>query len=374
VLRHVANRIRGAVPTAGLIARLGGVKFGVLMPSRDPVAVAQAAHGINEALAQPLRVEGQDIRLGGCCGLAMAPDHAGASDELLGSAELALQQAHGSGRGGVALFMPHMRAQALARRRLDSELHRAFELGQFTLFYQPQVALDDGRVTGAEALIRWLHPEHGLLLPCSFLPALENSPLAEAVGGWVLDRACAQMAQWRRLHPDLGISVNLSVSQFRHGTLPGMVAGLLAEHDLPADALELEITENIILNQQDRILAQLCQIRASGVNLSFDDFGTGFASLNLLRNFPVTHIKIDKGFTQLMQTSDTDRAIVRGVIHMVRDLGLQVIAEGVENAAAAHYLRQLGCHKGQGYYFGKPCSAVQFAELYLRPQGQLAQA
>lgn len=374
VLRHVAGRIRGAVPTASLVARLSGVKFGVLIPSRDPMMVVQAAHGVNAALAQPLRVEGQDIRLGGCCGLALAPDHARAPDELLGSAELALQQAHGSGRGGVALFMPHMRAQALARRRLDGELHRAFELGQFTLFFQPQVALDDGRITGAEVLIRWLHPEHGLLLPCSFLPALEAGPLAEAVGGWVLDRACAQLAQWRRLHSHLGISVNLSVSQFRHGTLPGMVAGLLAEHDLPPDALELEITENIILNQQDRILAQLCQIRAMGVNLSFDDFGTGFASLNLLRNFPVTHIKIDKGFTQLMQTSDTDRAIVRGVIHMVRDLGLQVIAEGVENAPAAHYLRQLGCHKGQGYYFGKPCSAVQFAELYLRPQGQLAQA
>jgi diguanylate cyclase (GGDEF)-like protein/PAS domain S-box-containing protein len=374
VLRHVARRIRDAVPAASLVARLSGVKFAVMLPGRDPVTLAQAAHAINDALAQPLRVEGQDIRLGGCCGLAMAPDHAAAPDELLGSGELALQQAHGSGRGGVALYIPQMRAQALARRRLDGELHRAFELGQFTLFYQPQVSLADGRITGAEALIRWLHPEHGLLLPCAFLPALEAGPLAEAVGGWVLDRACAQAAQWRRIHPDFGMSINLSVSQFRHGTLPGLVAGLLAEHNLPAHALELEITENIILNQQDRILAQLCQIRASGVYLSFDDFGTGFASLNLLRNFPVSHIKIDKGFTQLMQTSDTDRAIVRGLIHMVRDLGLEVIAEGVENAAAAQYLRQLGCHKGQGYYFGKPCSAGQFADQFLRPQGHLAQA
>lgn len=366
VLRHVSHRLRNAAPDA-VVARLSGVKFACLLATSDPLEVRRTAQALGDAIALPLGAQGHDIRLGACCGMAIAPDHGSGPDELLGNAELALQQARSGGRGGIVLFAPHFRAQAVARRVLESELHLAFELGQFTLYFQPQVSLTDGRVTGAEALIRWQHPHHGLLLPAAFLSALEPSAVAEAVGGWVLDHACAQGALWRRTDPEFCISVNLSVSQFRHGNLPAQVAAVLAQYGLPPEALELEITENIILDQQERILTQLCQIRETGVRLSFDDFGTGFASLNLLRNFPVSHIKIDKGFTQAMQTSAKDRAIVKGLIQMVRDLGLEIIAEGVESDAAAAFLRQYGCHKGQGYHFGKPCSAGHFAQRYLRP-------
>ncbi|MDE1918326.1 MAG: EAL domain-containing protein [Sphingomonadales bacterium] len=374
VLRHVAQRLRSALPHATLIARKGGVKFAALLPSRDPILLGAAARSIQSAIAVPLVLDGHDLHLASFAGMAIAPDHASCPDDLVGNAELALGQAASGGRETALLFLPQMRAQAIARRQMETELHHAFELGQFTLHFQPQVRLRDGHVTGAEALIRWQHPVHGLLMPAAFLTSLDNSVLAEAVGGWVLDRACAQLAQWRRFHSAFTISVNLSLAQLRRGHLPEIVAGLLREHDLPPECLELEITENIILDRHEDILAQLEQIRDSGVKLSFDDFGTGFASLNLLRNYPVSHIKIDKGFTCLVGTSAADRAIVKGVITMARDLGLEVTAEGVESQTIAVYLQGLGCDKGQGFFFGKPCSADCFAELYLNPTGLIASA
>ncbi|MCW1382333.1 EAL domain-containing protein [Novosphingobium sp. KCTC 2891] len=370
VLRRVGESIRAVVPVAAYVARLGGDEFATVLPLRDPVAAAQVARDINGALARPMRVAGHEIHIGSHCGIALAPDQARTPDDLIGNAELALLQARDNGRGDTTMFMPHLRARAVARRKFEAELHHALGLGQFVLFYQPQVALADGALTGAEALIRWRHPQHGLLAPGVFLPALEASSIAGAVGCWVLDAACRQAALWRRANPRFGISVNLSAAQFRPGNLPAIVAGTLAAHGLPGDALELEITENIILDQQDTVLAQLRQIRALGVRLSFDDFGTGFASLNVLRNFPVSHIKIDKGFTLAMQTSAKDRAIVTGLIGMARDLGLEVIAEGVESAAAAQFLRRHGCHKAQGYHFGEPCTPGQFVDRYLRLEGE----
>jgi EAL domain-containing protein (putative c-di-GMP-specific phosphodiesterase class I) len=253
-----------------------------------------------------------------------------------------------------------------------NELQRAFERGEFVLFYQPQVRLEDERLTGAEALIRWKHPTRGLLPPAAFLPALEAGVLAEPVGQWVMDAACAQAVLWRERLPDFGMSVNLFAAQFRKGDLPDLVAEVLARHRLPPEALELEITENIMLDQQERVLAQLEQLRRLGVALSFDDFGTGFASLTMLRTFPVTQIKIDKSFTQLMETSAKDRVIVTGLIDMARRLDLHVVAEGIETQASADFLGAHGCHKGQGYLFGKPVPAALFAEL-LSPEGPARQ-
>lgn len=374
VLRHVGQRLRTALPHATLIARMSGVKFAALLPTRDPILLGQAARSMQSVIAAPLVLDGHDLHLGSFAGMTIAPDHANCADDLMGNAELALKQAVSGGRGAAVLFMPQMRAQAIARRQMETELHHAFEFGQFTLHFQPQVALRDGHVTGAEALIRWEHPVHGLLMPAAFLSSLESSVLAEAVGRWVLDRACAQLAQWRKLQPAFTMSVNLSLAQLRQGNLPEIVAGVLGEHGLPPSSLELEITENIILDQREDILAQLEQIRATGVKLSFDDFGTGFASLNLLRNYPVSHIKIDKGFTCLMATSATDRAIVKGVISLACDLGLEVVAEGIESQHVARHLRSLGCHKGQGFFFGKACSADRFASLYLNTTGLMANA
>lgn len=365
VLRTIAARLRAEVPEPALVTRLGGTLFAVRIDEKDPLALHALASAIIAAIAQPIVVDGHEVRLAGSCGIAVGPGHGDSHDQLIASAELALFQARTSGRGGSLLFSAHLRAEAIARRMYDAELHRAFERDQFTLFYQPQVRLRDGALVGAEALIRWRHPERGLLLPASFLPALDAGVLAEPVGRWVLDTACEQAAAWQMLDPYFRMSINLSAAQFRSGDLEAQIEAALKRHALPADALELEITENILLHQQETILAQLESIHRRGVRLSFDDFGTGFASLNLLRNYPVSHIKIDKSFTQLIRKSARDRVIVTGLVDMARDLDIGVVAEGVETHEDAEFLRAHGCHEAQGFFFGKPVPAEVFTERYL---------
>ncbi|MCW1429993.1 putative bifunctional diguanylate cyclase/phosphodiesterase [Novosphingobium sp. JCM 18896] len=369
VLALAAEQIRAALPETAFLARVGDAEFATLLTDTDPAAIGATARAINAAVARPILVDGHEVRLVGSSGMAIAPEHGQTAEALMGSAELALFHAYSTGRGATVLYMPSLRAEAVARRMYDAELHRAWERKEFVLFYQPQVRLDDGSVTGAEALIRWRHPVRGLLPPAAFLPALEASVLAASVGQWVIETACAQAALWRRSHPQFRMSVNLSAAQLREGDLPTKVAAALSAHGLPPEALELEITENIILDHQETMIGQLEQLRALGVVLSFDDFGTGFASLNLLRNFPVSQIKIDKGFTQLMQTSAKDRVIVVGLINMAHQLGLTVVAEGIENRADAEFLGAHGCEKGQGYAFGKPVPAALFAECFC-PRGE----
>lgn len=366
VASTLAARIRSAIPAEALVARLAGDEFATVLSTRDPLVVVQVARTIADAVAQPLQIDEHDIWLSSHSGVALAPDHGNSPDELLGNAELAVLEAAGLAPGSTSMFTPQLRARAVARRLFDAAVHRAYEQGEFVLHFQPQVLLKDGAVTGAEALIRWQHPQRGELLPAAFMQALEDHPISDAVGAWVIDTACAHAALWRRAHPGFEISVNLSASQFRSGKLVDIVDAALARHQLPPEALELEITENIALDDhQTGVLPQLEALRDRQVRLSFDDFGTGFASLNLLRSFPVTHIKIDKSFVQFMRTSKKDWTIVRNLIRMAHDLGLQVIAEGVEDLQAVEALRQFGCDKAQGFHFGVPCRAGRFVDLYL---------
>jgi len=365
VLRLVARRLRDTAPEAGTLARTGGDEFAVLLgDNADPVALAAIARSVIAAIAEPMAVEGHEVRIAASCGLAVAPDHGDTVEELMSSADLALFQAKASGRGRSFLYIPALRAEAVARRMYEAELHRALERDEFRLFYQPQIRLSDGALTGAEALIRWQHPVRGLLSPAAFLPALESGVLAGAVGDWTLRQGCAQAAIWRRLERDFQVSINLFAAQFRGDDLPDRVRAALAAQDLPPRALELEITENIILDQQDVVLGQLQELRRTGIELSFDDFGTGFASLNLLRSYPVSRIKIDKSFTQTMHSSPRDKAIVLSVLDMCAKCGLKVVAEGVETREQADFLREHGCDKGQGYYFGRPVPADVFAEQF----------
>jgi diguanylate cyclase (GGDEF)-like protein/PAS domain S-box-containing protein len=367
-LRILASRLRDVAPHARSIARIGGDEFAVLVVNdTDPVALAGIARGMTAVIAEPMMVEGHEVRIAASCGIAIAPDHGDTVEELMSSADLALFQAKNAGRGRSFLFIPALRAEAVARRMYEAELHRALERGEFRLFYQPQFRLLDGALTGAEALIRWQHPVRGLLSPGAFLPALEGGVLAAPVGLWTLRAGCAQAARWRKIQPDFRVSINLFAAQFRNGDLPENVRTVLATYNLPPEALELEITENVILDQQEIVLAQLQELRQMGIELSFDDFGTGFASLNLLRSYPVSRIKIDKSFTQAVHNSQRDRAIVLSIISMSHQCGLSLVAEGVEEKAQADFLRDLGCDKGQGYYFGKPVPADLFAEKYWPP-------
>jgi EAL domain-containing protein (putative c-di-GMP-specific phosphodiesterase class I) len=232
------------------------------------------------------------------------------------------------------------------------------------LFYQPQVRLADRGLAACEALIRWRHPTRGVLAAATFLPALEAGVLAEPVGRWVIETACAQAAAWREIDPGFRVSVNLFAAQFRDGRLPRAILEALGSHGLTPDAIDLEITENIVLDRQQAVVRQLYELREAGFRLAFDAFGTGYASLNLLRSFPITHIKIDRSFTHAMHSSATDRAIVVSLTDLARQLGLKVIAEGVQSQDDCEFLASHGCDTGQGFYLGKPAPPDLFAEQF----------
>lgn len=365
ILCEVAERLSQVSPPGSQLARTGGDEFVILLPGgADPVQLSQLAAEAISAIGRPAMIDGQEVRLAASCGLAIGPQHGATIDELLDSADLALSQAKIEARGGLFLYLPNLRAESVARRLYEAELHRAVERDELRLHYQPIVRLSDGTLTGAEALLRWQHPKRQLLQPAAFIPAIEAGPLAAPVGTWILDVACAQAAEWRRANPAFRVTVNLFAAQFRAGDLPDVVAAALARHGLPPEALELEITENIALDQAKLVLPQLRAVRDMGVALAFDDFGTGYASLNVLKDYPVSHIKIDKSFVQGMLDSPHDRAIVTSLIGLSRQLNLNVIAEGVETGEQCITLRAHACQEGQGYLFGRPMAPELFAEKF----------
>ncbi|HAE50027.1 MAG: bifunctional diguanylate cyclase/phosphodiesterase [Tistrella sp.] len=370
VLKSVAARLRAfgrehAPDHMLMVARLGGDEF-VLLLAGDAVARAQdLARGAVAALAAPHDPDGRSCTTAARIGLAIGPDHGDAPDDLLAAANLALHQAKTDEHGPVVMFDPAFRTAAARRRALEHELRIAFETGQFDLHYQPLIACDGRKVVGAEALIRWNHPERGLLAPAAFLDVLAQKPSAEAVGDWILRTACRQAAVWRASRPDFRIAVNLFEAQFRSGHLPELVREVLAETGLPPAALELEIVETIALRNDPLTLQLLHNLRALGVGLAFDDYGTGFASLSLLKRFPVTRLKIDRSFVRDITTDAEDAAVVRAVLYLGRSFGMEVIAEGVETEAQLEMLCRHDCHEVQGYLFGRPVPVSVFTESFV---------
>lgn len=366
VLRDIGRRLLQCSPPGTTVARLGGDEFAMLMPDVDHLEPALTlAQTALARIRDPLSIEGQAVRVAASCGVALAPLHAMEAMELFCDADLALFRAKGLGRGQAFAYVPALRTEAAARRLYSIELHRAVSDGEFVLFYQPQIRLSDGVLTGAEALIRWEHPQRGLLSPAAFLPALENGPLAAVVGFWVLDEACAQAARWRNQGAgEFRMGVNLFAAQFHGDDLVAQVTAALTRHGLPAHALELEITENIALDQDGRVLSSLQRLRALGVGIAFDDFGTGYASLSLLKSYPLSRLKIDRSFVQSMTESARDDSVVRALLDIARNFGLQTIAEGIEGAEQYARLQQVGCDEGQGYLFGRPVSTAEFEDRF----------
>ncbi len=295
----------------------------------DPLCAATVADAIIAAVAKPYEHEGHTLRLGTSVGIALAPAHGENVDDLLSCADLALYQAKSEGRHCYRLFTPLLREQAHRTHTLRDELGRAVENGEFVLFYQPQVQMRDGALTGAEALLRWQHPERGLLAPAAFLDVLDRSCYAAQVGDWVLRTACRQAVAWRAAGASrFRIGVNLCSAQVQRGDLAQTVKNVLAESGLPADGLELEITENIVLRHDAEIVAALRDLREAGVGIAFDDYGTGYASLSLLKRFPLTRLKIDRSFVTGKLSSHQDMTIVRAILQLGHGFKLAVIAEG----------------------------------------------
>lgn len=368
LLQEVARRLT-SVSNEARVYRLGGDEF-VLLLDRcgDPLVATDLVEAILKRLTPQFDLDGHQLFVAATVGLAIAPAHGSNVDDLLANADLALYDAKASGGRSCRLYVPTLRARAKHRRELDTELRRACANQEFVLYFQPQVRSSDGAVIGAEALLRWHHPERGILAPGAFIDALCKSAVAIETGRWILMTACKTAASWRAKGlPPIRMGVNLFPSQFRNGSLLQDVEHALSESGLPPEALELEITENIALGREDGTLSPLKELRARGVGIAFDDFGTGYASLSYLTRYPLTRIKIDRSFIQKIgaQSAAEDTAIVRSIIVMGRNLGLEVIAEGVETMAQADFLKAEGCPELQGFLFSKPLPANAF-EHYLR--------
>lgn len=377
LLQEVGRRLEAASDDIR-VYRLGGDEF--VLVHRDcgnPIVATEVVGSILKRLADSFEIDGHQLFIAASAGIVISPIHGSNGDDLLANADLALYDAKASGTRTHRLYEPSLRARANTRRQLDSELRRACANQEFVLYYQPQVRSNDGAVTGAEALLRWNHPERGVLAPGVFIDALGESAVAMEAGRWILMEACRTAASWRAKGlSDIRIGVNLFPAQFRNGTLLQDVEHALSESGLPPEALELEITENIALGREDGALSPLKALRATGIGIAFDDFGTGYASLSYLTRYPLTRIKIDRSFVQKidLQSASEDTAIVRSIIVMGRNLGLEVIAEGVETAAQADFLRSEGCHEMQGFLFSKPLPREMFEKFLMSSSREKSKA
>ena len=365
VLQQVAKRIAACVRPSDTVARLGGDEFAILRPSCTAgKSLVEELDCLLSLIATPVEVGGHQVTIGTSIGVACYPDHGDHGEDLLSAADLALYQAKADGRLCYRFFEPRLRDRATQGRMLDGELHRATTHGEFRLFYQPQVSIADGRLMGAEALLRWQHPTRGLLSPHEFLAGLEASMVAEEAGDWIIDTAFAQAAVWQRCWPGFTMAINLFGAQFRDGHLASRILAALKRHRLPPQSVELEITENVILRHDDTMMEPLQRLRDEGIKIAFDDFGTGYASLSMLKRFPLTKLKIDRSFTTDLDGGEIGGAIVNAIISMARSLSLEVIAEGVETRWQADLLRAAGCNLAQGYLYGVPVDAKTFERSY----------
>ena len=368
LLTEVAHRMSEFVTGDMRFYRLGGDEFVLTVPDcGDPRETGQAVDFILKRLRDSFNIDGHQLFIGASAGIAITYDGIDA-EELILNADLALYDAKAAGGNTYRLFLPVLRAKAMARRELDIELRRACAYEEFVLYYQPQLRVSDGAVVGAEALLRWRHPERGILAPGAFIEALAESPVALEVGRWIMHTACESAAKWRAVGlPAVRMGVNLFPVQFHDEILVKDVEAALLQSGLPPELLELEITESIALGQDDSMIAQLSELRSKGIHIAFDDFGTGYASLSYLARYPLTRIKIDQSFIRNItgKPKPQDMAIVRSLIAMAHNLDLQVIAEGVESHVQAAFLKAEKCEEVQGYLYAKPMPTQEF-EAFLR--------
>ena len=358
LLRRVAERLRGFVSERDVAARLGGDEFALLLGVESADDAATRARRIISALVAPYDLDGHRANVGASIGVSLAPTDGSDLDSLLKCADLALYSAKAGGRGDFAFFEPEMIVAAQRRRALELQLRDALTLGQFEAYYQPQIGLRTGQVTGAEALIRWRRPGHGIVGPGEFISVAEEVGLIVPIGEWILRQACRDAASWRSC---ARVAVNISAVQFKSEGLAEAVISALAAAGLPAARLELEITESVLLEKTENTLKTLHFLRALGVRVALDDFGTGYSSLNYLRSFPFDKIKIDRSFVSEATSGADGAAIVRAIAGLATSLGMETTAEGVETQQELDLVRAEGCTEAQGFYFSVPRPARDLA-------------
>jgi diguanylate cyclase (GGDEF)-like protein len=367
LLVALAERLRNRVRPEDVLARFGGDEFAVLLESVEhPSDAIRVAQRIAQSLREPFAVNDHQVSVSTSVGVALGCAHTNDDPEgMLREADAAMYRAKEQGPGRYAVFDPAMQTRAQERLELETELRQALERGEFVLYYQPEVSLHNGSMVGFEALLRWQHPERGLLKPSAFVPLAEETDLITPIGRWVLEEACQQAKRWEEEHPlasPMTMEVNLSSKQLRRQGLGRTVEEALTRAGVEAHTLALDITETVLIKASEDDPHVLEALKKMGIRLYLDDFGTGYSSLSYLRRFPVDRVKVDKTFVKGLGEKATDTALVRMIIDLCHTLGVKVVAEGVETSEQAALLRDMGCDFGQGYYFAGPLPGEELAE------------
>jgi diguanylate cyclase (GGDEF)-like protein/PAS domain S-box-containing protein len=372
LLKLVAARLRHSLRESDTVARVGGDEFAIIQTGiEEPVDTAILARRVGEAVRAPYDLGGHVVVVDTSIGIALAPNDGIEPDGLLKAADMALYGAKADGRGTYRFFEPAMDMRMKARRELEVALRQALAAGQFDLHYQPQINVETRRITGCEALLRWMHPERGMIPPAEFIPVAEEIGLIVPLGEWVLRKACIDAASWP---DDAKVAVNLSPIQVSSQNLVPVVISALAAAGLPGQRLEIEITESVLMHNTSTTMATLHRLRELGVHISMDDFGTGYSSLSYLRKFPFDKIKIDRSFISGLPDDDEATAIVRAVAGLAANLDMTATAEGVETVEQLEAVRALGCAEMQGYLFSRPVPLAQIMPLFEPQRRKLAKS
>ena len=366
VLLDMGQRIQGCLREGDTLAHLGADQFALLVCPADAPAAEATARRVLKVVSQPCQVADTSFTLTCSIGIALCPSHGTGIDDLTRHAESAMRAVKLGGRASYRLHQARAEGDRRSHMRLDHAMRQALVSRRFRLHYQPQVALDDGRLVGAEALLRWRDPELGDVPPARFIPVAEDSGFIVAIGDWVLSQAVRQAALWHQRGQSLPVAVNVSALQFQQPQFVDRVASVLAVSGLPAQLLELELTESILVHDADDALRRLQALSALGVQLSIDDFGTGYSSLSYLKRFPIGRLKIDRSFVQGLPNDARDAGIVRAILQMAAALGMKVIAEGVETEAQRAFLQDVGCDSFQGFLFAPALDALSFEQRLAR--------
>jgi diguanylate cyclase (GGDEF)-like protein/PAS domain S-box-containing protein len=363
LLEEVASRLQKTLRVTDTVARLGGDEFTVLLQDlTDDISPLIIAENIIAELEKPFHIDGHEIFTGTSIGITLAPNDGDDAHTLLKNADMAMYKAKEQGRNTFQYFTRELTAKAEHYVAMEKELRRALHQGEFAIYYQPVINLGDERIAGVEALVRWNHPDRGIVSPAEFIPIAEESNLIIDLGEWVLRNACAEVRRWNI--SDLHLAVNVSSNQLRGGFNRQVVEDILEHTQFPAERLVFEITESLLMEEEDEVTRTLMDFRDLSIHLSVDDFGTGYSSLSYLRRFPVNILKIDRSFVRDMETDPGDAQLVETIIGMASNLNLRVVAEGVESEVQAGLLREQGCDMVQGFYYGKPQPGEEIIRLF----------